>query len=61
MVLEMEEPSTDGGWRSQDSVDTLSAWLVSRFELLRADAAQMAMTARAIGERIDVVTDVVRR
>jgi hypothetical protein len=32
-------------WRSQDSVDTLVSALVSGFELLRADAAQMAMPA----------------
>jgi hypothetical protein len=32
-------------WRSQDSVDTRVSALVSGFELLRADAAQMAMPA----------------
>jgi hypothetical protein len=40
--------------RGQDLVDTLPAWLVRRFELLGAEPAQMAVTARAIVERIDV-------
>lgn len=32
-------------WSSQDLVDSLSARLVSRFELLRAQPAQMAVAA----------------
>jgi hypothetical protein len=32
-------------WRSQGSVDTLVGALVSGFELLRADAAQMAVSS----------------
>jgi hypothetical protein len=32
-------------WRFQDSVDTLILALVSGFELLRADATQMAVPA----------------
>jgi len=37
-------------------VETLS--LVSRFELIRAHAGQIAVTARGIVERIDVVSDI---
>ena len=33
-------------WSSQDLVDTLSMRLVSRFELLRTHAAEMAVAAR---------------
>ena len=33
-------------WSSQDSVETLSERFVSRFELLRADAAEMTVAAR---------------
>lgn len=42
-------------WSSQDSVDTLSPRLVSRFELLGAHAAEMTMATRAIVERLDIV------
>ena len=34
-------------WRSQDSVDTLFPGLVSGFELLRADATEVAMPTKA--------------
>jgi hypothetical protein len=40
-------------WSPQDSVETLS--LVSRFELIGAHAGQIAVTARGIVERINVV------
>ena len=42
-------------WRSQDSVDSLLPRLVSCLELPRTDAGKIAMAARAIVERIDVV------
>jgi hypothetical protein len=49
------------GWRSQDSVDSLSPRLVNCLELLRTDAGQITMAARAIVERIDVVGHIGRR
>ena len=42
-------------WSSQDSVDTLSARFVSRFELLRGPAASITLMARAIVECLDMV------
>ncbi len=42
-------------WRSQGSVDTLSAQFVGRFKLLWTDAREMTMAACAIVERIDVI------
>ena len=49
----IEEPSDKGAptrgvaeWSSQDLVDTFSTRLMSRFELLRTHAAEMAVTAR---------------
>ena len=43
------------GWSSQDSVDTHSARLVGRFELLGTDTAEMTVAARSIVEGIDIV------
>lgn len=45
-------------WSSQDSVDTLSPQLVSRLELFRTHAAEMAMASRSVVEDIDVVCHV---
>jgi hypothetical protein len=42
-------------------VDTLSGSFLGRLELLGADAPEVAMTARSIVERIDVVGHVVPR
>jgi tetratricopeptide (TPR) repeat protein len=42
-------------WSSQDSVETRSARLVSRFELLGAQPAEMTVAPRSIVEGIDVV------
>jgi hypothetical protein len=44
-----------GDWSSQDSVETLSAQCVNRFELLGTHATEMTVTARPIVERFDVV------
>jgi hypothetical protein len=46
------------GWSSQDSVDTPPASNVCRLELLGAHAAEMAVTAGPIVERLDVIGDV---
>ena len=43
------------GWSSQDLVDTLSAWPVSRFELIGAHAAEITVATCLIVERLDVV------
>ena len=42
-------------------MDTSPLNLVSRLELLRADATQMAMAARSIVERLDVVGQIRER
>src|SRR5688572_13200645 len=42
-------------WSSQDLVETLSARLVSRFELLWTYSAEMTVTARSIVEGIDIL------
>ena len=41
-------------WSSHDSIDTMARHLVGCFELLWADASEMAKTSRAIVERHDV-------
>src|SRR5437667_11419681 len=53
IVLPTDRRNT--GWSSQDSVETLSARLVSRFELLGTQPAEMTVAAHLIVERIDVV------
>jgi hypothetical protein len=45
-------------WSSQDLVETLSARLVSRFELLGTQPAEMAVAARSIVEGVDVIRHV---
>ena len=45
-------------WSSQDLVETLSKRLVSGLELLRTDAAEMAVAACRIVEAVDVVSNV---
>ena len=47
-----------GRWRSQDSVETLSTWFVSRLELVRTQPAEMTVAARPIVEGIDAVGQV---
>lgn len=48
-------------WSSQDLVDTPSASPIDSFKLLRTDSAKIAVTACAIVERIDVISDVLGR
>lgn len=52
-------PNWNGSsWSSQDSVETSSARLVSRFEELGTQAAKMAVAARSIVEGIDIFSQV---
>ncbi len=46
---------SNASWSSQDLEDTLSPRLVSRFELLWTDTAQMTVAARSIVDSIDVI------
>ena len=43
-------------WSSQDLVETLPARFVSRFELLRTEPSEVAVTSRSIVEDINVVS-----
>jgi hypothetical protein len=45
-------------WSSQDLADTYSVSSCSRFECLGTDAAHVAVTARWIVERLDVVRNI---
>lgn len=45
-----------GLWSSQDLVETLPARFVGRFELLRTEPSEVAVTSRSIVEGIDVVS-----
>jgi hypothetical protein len=43
-------------WSSQDLVETPPAGFMGRFELLRAEPSEVAVTSRSIVEGIDVVS-----
>ena len=51
----------DRVWSSQDSVDTAAASLNGDLKLIRADAAEMAVTTGSIVKGFDVVSDVLVR
>ena len=54
-TTEARAPIFSNDWSSQDSVETLSVRLVSRFELLGTQPAEMTVAPRSIVEGIDVV------
>ena len=55
-MFDVLDPEVQLVWSSQDLVEMPPARFVGRFELLRAEAAEVAVTSRSIVEGIDVIS-----